>query len=150
MSTTTNILRGLKQLFHDKGSNSTDVSDSVDNLSALTVTVPVSASANTSLAYQADEDLKLVSAHFAAAAEVTSAAGDDVLISVVTNGVTVASYNSNTSADDELAANSYTDLSVDSSNSFVDADEYCNVTITSADATNNFPVGHFVLRFERQ
>lgn len=162
MSTTTNVIAAQKGLYHGQGANSSDLDSAVDALHDIVVTVNVpgvvddgdgnasaAASASGSILTTVPVNCKLVSAYFCTVPTITSTAGDTVTLNVTTNGVAAVNFDS-----DDLAsasgANTVVALTVDDSNSFVDAGEAVNIIFAAEDGPNNFLQGTLVLGFRRQ
>lgn len=159
MSVTTNVVAKFKQLFHNAGTTSNAVSDAVDALNDfyITVQLPVgydgntaAAAANAAVTVPVFADSKLLGAKLSATTAMTNTAGDDVVLTVATNGVTVCTYNSNAAATGAIAANGVSNLTVTTTNSFVDAGEKILVAYAMADNTNNYLNGTLTLQLRRQ
>jgi DNA/RNA-binding domain of Phe-tRNA-synthetase-like protein len=159
MSVTTNIVAKFKQLFYNAGDNSNAVSDAVEQFNDFFIAVQVpaepagnayAAAANGSVALTVPYNAKLVGCNICTTPAVTNATGDDIVITVTTNGATAATYNSNASAQGAISANSVGAFSVNTVNSFIDAGEVCKLAYTMADNTNNYLNGVVTITFRRQ
>ena len=147
MSTTTNIIAGLKQLFHGKGASSIDVSDSVDKIARKEVQVYLeSATTNISVNYKVEGDQKLISAFLSPTVATASSVANTVFFTIQTNGVTVANVNTDGDSLNATAVGQYYDLSVNAVNAFVDSGEY--VVVSCLHQEGNAAGGMVTLRFE--
>jgi hypothetical protein len=159
MSVTTNIVAKFKQLFHAAGANSNSVSDAIDALNDFYIDLKIpngfdgnaaSAAANASVTVPVFVDAKLIGAKLSTTTAIANTTGDDVVITVATNGVTVATFNSNAAVSGAVAANGVANITVTTTNSFVDAGEKILVAYTMGDVTNNYPNGILSLQLRRQ
>jgi len=156
MSDTTNVIAKQKALYHD--ANSSNVSDAVEAMHdiILNVKIPTGSDGNTAVA-AADDSLvttlpvngKLVSAYFATTVDITNEAANTIALTVKTNGITAISFDSDDLAA-TVSANSIATLTVDASNSFLDAGEACLIAYTQQQVAENYLEGELVLTFRRQ
>lgn len=137
-----NKLRGLFGV-HDGGDVS-DVKDMAERLFQWEVVLPaVSGTANTNVTYSPATNCKLVGAKFIPTAATASTAANTVFLAINTNGVEVCNDNTDGDSLNALAAMTVETLTVNTANSFVDADEdiICYANHQDGNACN----GHFVL-----
>ena len=152
MSTQSNIVEKQRAAYHGAGPNSADVQTAVNGFTDIVEYVRVGTNEATPVnGYSIvcpTVNCRLKEAHYIGGA-LTSAAGDDAIITVTTNGISAVSWNTNSSAQANIAANALTDLNPTTTNAFVDTDEHCVVSYTMADTTNNAINGVIRLVFER-
>jgi hypothetical protein len=133
---------------HDGGDVS-DVKDMTERMFEWEVVSPLlSGTSNTSFVYAPGTNCKLVNARFIATAATANTEANTVFLAVNTNGVEVANVNTDAASLDALAINDVADLSVNTSNSAVEADELvgCYVNHQSANNCN----GYFLLTFRQE
>jgi hypothetical protein len=156
MSVASNVLTKMKQLWYNTGANSEVVATAVDNYHGciLSCRLPngadgalVNAAANGSVVMTVPFDARLMTASYTPTTATTEVAGDDVIITVSTNGVAAASYNSNAAAQGEAAVNAGMALSMTTVNSYIDAGEVLLVAYTMADVSDNYLDGILTMNF---
>lgn len=151
MSTQSNIVDQQRAIFHSAGDNSADVESHVNGFVDLVEYVRVGGPGTAVNDYAIicpTVNCKLKAATYIGEA-LANTAGDDIVLTITTNGVSCVSWNTNTGAQDAIAANTLTDLSPTVTNSFVDTDEQVVLNWTMADAANNNLNGVVRLVFER-
>lgn len=147
MSAQSNVVAQLKGLLHSVGANTNDSKGAVDNTLLRYVTFFLGGGdagdnalfLNSKCTFVPTGDMKLESVKMSNPTIVTNVSGDDIIITVTCNGATVVTYNTNASANGSanIAADSVTDLGINTANSFVNAGTQCRVAWTQADRANN-------------
>lgn len=133
---------------HDGGDIS-DVKDSVERMAEITHVSPYISGTGDAIHYFSPRaNCKLVDARFVSTAVTASTAANTVFLTVTTNGVEVANVNTDGDSLNALAANTVYDLSVNTTNSFVDADELVLMQVTHQSGNNCN--GYFVLTFRQE
>jgi len=158
MSDTTNVIAKQKQLYYNAGTTSNAVSDAVDALNDIHMNVQLpsaisdggaAAAANSELSFALPLAAKLVGANFGTTMAMTNTAGDTIAVTVTTNAVSAATFDS----DDLAATASAGDIVAFTVNSTVAAfasGEKIKVEYTLEDNTNNYLDGILTLTFRRQ
>lgn len=147
MSSQSNVISQLKGFLHGAGANASDAAAAVQNVHLEHVALHLGAGvdgtnanfANSHVTFAPAVDRKLVAVKLLNKVAVTNVAGDDIVITVITNGATVVTYNTNSAANGSanIAVNSCTDLGINTANSFANANTVTRVAWTQADAANN-------------
>lgn len=160
MSVTTNILTKWKEFFYNTGSSEIAVSNAVTNFHSTTLSVKLptgtdgntaAAAANGSLVLTVPVDCKLSASYYAnGPVALTNATGDDIVVTVSTNGIACSTYNTNAAAQGAVAANAIGTFSTNTVNSYVDAGEKILVVYTMADNTNNYLNGNLILHLTKE
>lgn len=143
MSSQSNVITKLKGFLHDAGANTADSAAAVDSSMYEHIALNVGPGlddtntnfANGHVVFSPAVDRKLVAVKWVSPLAHTNVAGDTIIITVVTNGATVVTYN--TDSYDNAAANTTTDLGINTANSFCNANTITSIAWTQEDAPNN-------------
>jgi hypothetical protein len=144
-----NVIVKFKQLFYNAGANSAVVNDAVDGIMDTDYVATVSGAtnmANAAVTIIPSKDIQLISCKMVPRTAILNTAADDIVVSIKTNGVTVGTYNSNATASGAVAADAIHTISINTTNSFVDAGEKLSVVYTLADTQNAWVDSTFILR----
>lgn len=145
MGAQTNFVQRMKGFMHSVANTTAASAAAVDGMFAETILLNLGQTddadnatfANGHLIVTSHQDCKLEAAYLCPVLAVTNATGHDVVITIQTNGATVATFNSNAAVSGAAAINAATAIGVNTTNSFLDAGEACKVAWTQADAANN-------------
>lgn len=158
MSVTTNIVTKFKQLFYNAGTTPDLVDSAIDAMDDIIVAIKVpsgndgnaaSAAVNSAMSFALPVDTKLIGAKMSTTNAIDNAAADTINLNVAVNGIVAVAFDSDALAA-TLAANTVTNLTVNTVNSFLDAGEVCIVSYLQQVAANNYLDGIVTLQFRRQ